>query len=150
MEKEKGYQNGENTSESKSNVGSSSERKEEEIASVSGSEAEDTRRATTLKTTVRKQKVIALKRPPPFTLKILVNIVRILMCAGHWSWNVLNALGTIHTRFVLYLITRSPRGEITWLWGNNTQKRGDIGNHFLFPLYRGERRGQLIFFIVVM
>ena len=83
MEKEEGYQNGENASENKSNVGSSSERKEEEMASVSGSEAEDTRRATTLKTTVRKQKVIALKRPLPSTLKILMNIVRILMCVGH-------------------------------------------------------------------
>ena len=31
-------------------------------------------------TTVRKQKVVALKRPPPFTLKIPVNIVRIVKC----------------------------------------------------------------------
>ena len=72
------------------------------------------RATTTLKTTVRKQKVIAMKRPPPFTLKIPVNIVIILMCTGHWSWNVLNALGTIHPWFVLYVITRSPRREITW------------------------------------
>ena len=41
------------------------------------------RATTTLKTTVRKQKVVALKRPPPFTLKISVNIVRILMYTGH-------------------------------------------------------------------
>ena len=41
------------------------------------------RTTTTLKTTVRKQKVIAMKRPLPFTLKIPVNIVRILMCTGH-------------------------------------------------------------------
>ena len=41
------------------------------------------RATTTLKTTVRKQKVIAMKRPPPFTQKIPVNIVRILMCTGH-------------------------------------------------------------------
>ena len=41
------------------------------------------RATTTLKTTVRKQKVIAMKRPPPFTLKIPVNIERILMCTGH-------------------------------------------------------------------
>ena len=34
-------------------------------------------------TTVRKQKVVALKRPPPFTLKIPVNIVRILKCTEH-------------------------------------------------------------------
>ena len=65
------------------------------------------RATTTLKTTVRKQEVIAMKRPPPFTLKIPVNIVRILMCTGHWSWNVLIALGTIH-------FTRSSRTEITW------------------------------------
>ena len=37
------------------------------------------RATTTLKTTVRKQKVIALKIPPSFTLKIPVKIVRILM-----------------------------------------------------------------------
>ena len=72
------------------------------------------RATTTLKTTtVRKQKVVALKRPPPFTLKIPVNIVRILKCTEHWSWNVLTTFGTITTRFVRYSITRSPRREIT-------------------------------------
>ena len=38
----------------------------------------------------------------------------ILMCTGHWPRDVLNAFGTITTRFVLYAITRFPRGEITW------------------------------------
>ena len=38
---------------------------------------------TTLKTTVKKLKVVALKRPPPFTLKVSVNIVRTLMCREH-------------------------------------------------------------------
>ena len=71
------------------------------------------RATTTLKTKVRKQKVIALKRPQPFILKIPVNIVRILMCTGHWSWHVLNAC-TIRTRFVPYVITRSPRRAMTW------------------------------------
>ena len=71
------------------------------------------RATTTLKTIVRKQKVVALKRPPPFTLKVPVNIAKTLMCTPHWSWNVLNAFGTITTRFVLYAITRSPRREIT-------------------------------------
>ena len=42
------------------------------------------RATTTLKTsTVRKKKVVALKHPPPFTLKIPVNIVRILKCTEH-------------------------------------------------------------------
>ena len=81
--KEKGYRNGENTSENESKVESSSGREQEEIASANGSEAEVKRATTTLKTTVRKRKVIAMKRPPPFTLKIPVNIVRILMCMGH-------------------------------------------------------------------
>ena len=36
------------------------------------------RATTTLKTTVRKQKVVALKHPPPFTLKVPVNIARTL------------------------------------------------------------------------
>ena len=71
------------------------------------------RATTTLKTTtVRKQNVVALKRPPPFTLKIPVNIVSILKRTEHWSWNVLTASGTITTRFVRSAITRSPRREI--------------------------------------
>ena len=65
------------------------------------------------KTTVRKHKEVAMKSPPPFTLKIPVNIVRTLICTGHWSWNVLNAFGTITTKVVQYAITRSPRREIT-------------------------------------
>ena len=71
------------------------------------------RTTTTMKTTVRKRKVVALKCPPQFTLKVPVNIVRTLMCTGHWSWNFLNAFGTITTRSVLYAITRFPRREIT-------------------------------------
>ena len=56
------------------------------MASENGVEAEDTKRAiTTLKTTVRKQKVVVLKRPPPFTLKVPVNIARTLLCTGHRS-----------------------------------------------------------------
>ena len=39
------------------------------------------RATTTMKTTVQKKKVVALKRPPPFTLKVPVNIVRTL------TWN---------------------------------------------------------------
>ena len=41
------------------------------------------RATTTLKMTVKKQKVVVLKRPPPFTLKVPVNIVRTLMCTEH-------------------------------------------------------------------
>ena len=71
------------------------------------------RATTTLKTTAKKQKVVALKHPLPFTLKVPVNIVRTLMCREHWSWNVQNAFGTITARLLLYAITRSPRREIT-------------------------------------
>ena len=71
------------------------------------------RATTTRKTIVRKHKVVALKRPPLFTLKVPVNIAKTLICTRHWSWNVLNAFGTITTRFLLYEITRSPRREIT-------------------------------------
>ena len=38
------------------------------------------KRATLKTTTIRKQKVVALKRLPPFTLKIPVNFVTILKC----------------------------------------------------------------------
>ena len=41
------------------------------------------RETTTLKTTVKKQKVVALKRPPPFTLKVPVDIAKTLMCTPH-------------------------------------------------------------------
>ena len=41
------------------------------------------RATTTLKTTVRKQKVVALKCPPPYTLSVPVNIVRTPVCTGH-------------------------------------------------------------------
>ena len=77
IEKENGYRNGENTSENESNVESSSCRDRMAVKLKTPKRA-----TTTLKTTVRKQKVIAMKRPPPFTLKIPVNIVRILMCMG--------------------------------------------------------------------
>ena len=40
------------------------------------------RTTTTMKTTVRKQKVVALKCPPQFTLKVPVNIVRTLIVYG--------------------------------------------------------------------
>ena len=98
------------------------------------------RATTTLKTTtVRKHKVVALKRPSPFILKIPVNIVRILKCTEHWSWNVLTALGTITTRFVRRLRSPDPRGEklhqrglssVSRLWSNYTQKSEDVGNQF--------------------
>ena len=70
-EKEKGYRNNENTLENERNVESSSEREEEaeKIATVNGRQAEDILESHNGKeTTVRKQKVVALKIP--------VNIVR--------------------------------------------------------------------------
>ena len=116
IEKEKGYRNAENTSENESNnEGSSShiENQEEEVASRMVLQLKAPKRATmTLKTTVTNQKVVALKRPPPFTLKVPVNIAWTSMCTGHWSWNVLNAFGTFTTRFVLYAITRLPREKL--------------------------------------
>ena len=52
------------------------EEEEEEVASENGSEAEAPKRAkTAMKTTVRKQKKVALKTPPLFTPKIPVKIV---------------------------------------------------------------------------
>ena len=44
---------------------------------------EPKRATTTLKTTARKQKVVTLKCPPPFTSKVPVNTARTLMCTGH-------------------------------------------------------------------
>ena len=89
IEKEKGYRNAKDTSDNESHNEESSldienqeeqveEEEEEEVASENGSEAEGTHRERKRqwnKTTVRKQKEVALKSPPPFTLKIPVNIV---------------------------------------------------------------------------
>ena len=67
IEKEKSYRNAEDTSENESNnEGSSShiENQEEEVASRMVLKLKAPKRATmTLKTTVRNQKVVALKRP---------------------------------------------------------------------------------------
>ena len=63
IEKEKGYRNNENTFQNESNVESSSDREDEgEAVKMKTSK----RAKTTLKKTVRKQKVEPLKRPPPF------------------------------------------------------------------------------------
>ena len=60
------------------------EEEEDEVVCENGSEAEGTQESeTTMKTTLRTQKEVALKSPQPFTLKIPVNIVRTLMCTGH-------------------------------------------------------------------
>ena len=89
IEKEKGCRNAEDTSDNESNNEESSsdienqeeqveEEEEEEVPSENGSEAEGThreRKGQWNKTTVRKQKEVALKSPPPFTLEIPVNIV---------------------------------------------------------------------------
>ena len=105
------------------------------------------RATTTLKTTVGKQKVVASKLPPPFTLKIPVNIVRTLKCTGLWSWNVLNAFGTSLLQDLSYMRSPDPRGEklhqrglssVSRLRSNYTQKREDVGN--LCPFLRGEQR----------
>ena len=121
IEKENSYPNTENTSENYSNSEESSLDTEEEGRRKKKGKwllrmvlkMTPKRATTTLKTTVRKQKVVARKRPPPFTLKSHVNIARTLMCTGRWSRNVLTAFDTITTIVVLYAITRSPRREIT-------------------------------------
>ena len=82
IEKEKGYRDGENASKNKSNVESLSDGEEEGEEIVLRMVVKP-RRPKKVTTTVRKQKVLALKRRPSFTLKIPVNIVRILMCTGH-------------------------------------------------------------------
>ena len=84
IEKEKGYQIVKNTSDNESNNEESSsdienQEEEEEVASANAPK----RATTTLKTTVRKQKVEALKRPPPFTLNVHVNIAKTLICTRH-------------------------------------------------------------------
>ena len=52
---------------------------------MNGSEYEDTHEIDndTENDSEATQKVVALKCPPPFTLKISVNIARTLICTGH-------------------------------------------------------------------
>ena len=90
IEKEKGYRNVENTSDNESNNEESSSdikkirrRRRKWLLRMVLKLKAPKRTTTTLKTTVGKQKVVAPKRPPPFTLKVPVNIARTLMCTGH-------------------------------------------------------------------
>ena len=74
------------TFENESNVKRSSDREEEEeetFLRMAVKIKTPKRATTTLKTTVRKQKVVALKRLQPYTLKIPVKILRTLMRTGH-------------------------------------------------------------------
>ena len=74
------------TFENESNEESSSDREEEEeetFLRMAVKIKTPKRATTTLKTTVRKQKVVALKRLQPYTLKIPVKILRTLMRTGH-------------------------------------------------------------------
>ena len=61
------------------------EEEEEEVASENSVEvdSQESYNNTENDHSPGKQKVVALKRPPPFTLKIPVNIVRILKCTEH-------------------------------------------------------------------
>ena len=57
---------------------------EEEAASENGVEAEGTQESDNdTGNDMRKQKVVALKRPPLFTLKVPVNTAKTLMCTRH-------------------------------------------------------------------
>ena len=84
IETEKGYRNAENISENESNNEESSSgienHEEEEVASENGSEAEGNQESDNDTENDSQETVVVLKRPPPFTLKVPVNIVRTLMC----------------------------------------------------------------------
>ena len=103
IEKEKGYQNVENTitrviMRRVHRILKIRRRRRKWLLRMALKLKAPRRATTTLKMLVRKQKVVALKSPPPSTLNVPVNIARTLMCTGYWSWNVLNAFGTITTR----------------------------------------------------
>ena len=119
IEKEKGYQNVENTSDNESNNEESSSdienQEEEEVASENGVEAEDTQESDN--DTENDSQETESSNPETSTTfhsKSPCEHCENSNVYGHWSWNVLNAFGTITTRFVLYAITRFPRGDITW------------------------------------
>ena len=87
--KEKGYRNVENTSDNESNNKESSsdienQEEEEEVASENGVEAEGTQESDNdTENDSEETKVVVLKRPPPFILKVPVKIAKTLMCTRH-------------------------------------------------------------------
>ena len=102
---------------------------EEEVASENGVEAEGTQESDndtendsqeTESSSPETSTTFHSKRPCEHCEKIM-------------KWNVLNAFGTITTRFVLYAITRFPRGEITW-------KRAFVGVTIAEQLHTKKRR----------
>ena len=108
IEKEKGYQNVENTSDNESNNEESSsdienQEEEEEVASENGVEAEGTQESDN--DTENDSQETESSSPETSTTFHSKG-------TGHWSWNVLNAFGTTTTRFVLYAITRFPREKL--------------------------------------
>ena len=83
IEKEKGYRNEENT-ENNNEESSSDIENRYEVASENGSETEETQESDNdTENDSEETGSNTMKRPPPFTLKIPVNIVRILKCTGH-------------------------------------------------------------------
>ena len=87
IEKEKGYQNVKNTSDNESNNEESSsdienQEEEEELASENGVEAEGTQESDN-DTENDSQDTESSRRPPPFTLKVNVNIAKTLMGTRH-------------------------------------------------------------------
>ena len=91
IEKEKGYQNVENTSDNESNNEESSsdienqeeeeEEEEEEVAYENGVGAEDTQESDKVtENNSQEAESGSPETPPPFTLNVPVNIARTLMC----------------------------------------------------------------------
>ena len=113
------------------------------------------KRATTaLKTTVRKQKAITLKSPS-LPLWNSLWILWAFLCV----WDIYHEMCLmLLARFIqglFYMWSPDPRGEklherrlssVSRSGSNNTQIREDIGNHFLFPFWRGKLKGGLVFF----
>ena len=89
IEKEKGYRNVENTSDNESNNEESSsdienQEEEAEVRSENGVETEGTQESDNdTENDSEETETSTLKRPPPFSLKIPVNIEKTLMCTPH-------------------------------------------------------------------
>ena len=144
IEKEKDFQNSENTFENESNVESSSDREEdgEELASVNGSGDEDTQENDN--DSENDSEETESSSPEPSTVIHSENL-----CEHCENSNVYGTLimkcpkcvGTITTKIVLYAITRSPRREITskraffgvTIVEQLHTKTPNVGNQFLFP-----------------
>ena len=161
MDKEKGYQSVENTSDSESNNEESSwdiesQEEEEEMASENGVEAEGTQESDndtendsqeTESSSPETSTTFHSKRPCEHCENSNVYGTLIMKCPKFF-WHDYYKICPIcdHQDSRGEKLQERGLSSVSRLWSSYTQQREDVGNQFLFPSYRGELRRGLIYF----